>query len=95
MREWTQAESIAYECAQATITDLIAVLSGQIAEESSNPRPNAVRLASSRAERFRLFRERAGLQVDDHAHIDHIFAEYGTLVRAWRTPSRQGITANT
>jgi len=39
------------------------------------------------AERSRLFRERAGLHVKDHAAV-----EYGARVRAWRA-DRQAVVA--
>ena len=67
MRKWTQDQAIAYECARECITDLRAILTGQIYEESSKPHPDAERLASLRAERSRLFRERAALGVKDDA----------------------------
>jgi len=82
--QWTQEEAIAYECAREAITGLRAVLTSQIAAESSKPYPDAERLADLRAERARLFKERAGLQVKDHAEIARVRAEYGAAVRAWR-----------
>lgn len=63
MQKWTQNEAIAFECAREVITDLRAILIGQIAEEYSKLNPDLERLASLRAERSRLFRERAGLRV--------------------------------
>jgi len=84
MERWTQEEAIAYECAREAITGLRAILTGQIAEESGKPYPDAERLADLRAERSRLFRERAGLRVKDHAEIARVRSEYGAAIRAWR-----------
>jgi hypothetical protein len=84
MQKWTQDEAINYECAREVITDLMAIQTGEIGEESSKPQPDAGRLVSLRAERSRLFRERAGLRVNDHAAIARVCAEYGAVVRSWR-----------
>jgi hypothetical protein len=84
MAQWTQEEAIDYECAREVITDLIAIHSRQIAEESRKEYPDAERLESLRAERSRLFREQTGLRVKDHAGIARVRAEYGARVRAWR-----------
>ena len=92
MKQWTQTEAVAYECAREVITDLMAIQTGQIAEESSKPHPDAARIADLRAERSRLFRERADLRVNDSAEVARIRAEYGALVRSWRA-DRQPIAA--
>ncbi|NKC11796.1 MAG: hypothetical protein GKR94_06300 [Gammaproteobacteria bacterium] len=84
MQKWTQNEAVAFECAREVITDLRAILTGQIAEEASKEHPNAERLANLRAERLRLFRERAGLRVKDQATVARVRAEYGARVRSWR-----------
>lgn len=86
--KWTQSEAIAFECAREVITDLHAILTGQIVEECSKPQPDAERLISLSAERSRLFQERAGLRVKDHAEIARVRAEYGALVRASRAGNR-------
>lgn len=82
--KWTQDEAIDFECACDVITDLRAILTGRIAEEGSKEHPDAERVAALRAERSRLFRERAGLHVKDHDAIARVLTEYGTRVRAWR-----------
>lgn len=84
MQKWTQAEAVAFECAREVITDLRAIITGQIAEESSKEHPDAERLATLRAERSRLFRERAGLRVKDQAAVARIRTEYGAIIRAHR-----------
>ena len=75
---------MAFECAREVITDLHAILTGQFSEESCKPQPDAERLAGLNAERARLFQERAGLRVKEHAEIARVRAEYGALVRACR-----------
>lgn len=82
--KWTQSEAVAFESAREVITDMHAILTSQIDEESSKSSPDAARLASLRAERSRLFQERAGLHVHDHAEVGRIRAEYGAKVRSWR-----------
>lgn len=84
MQKWTQTEAIAFECAREVITDLRAILTGQIADESNKEHPDTERVATLRAERSRLFRERAGLHVKDHAAVARVRAEYGARVRSWR-----------
>lgn len=82
--KWTQDEAIDFECAREVITDLQAMLTGQIAEEGGKEHPDAERLAALRAERSRLFRERGGLHVKDHDAIARVLTEYGARVRSWR-----------
>ena len=92
MKQWTQTEAVAYECAREVITDLMAIQTGQIAEESSKPDPDTARIEGLRAERSRLFLERADLRVNDSAEVARIRAEYGALVRSWRA-DRQAVAA--
>lgn len=84
MKQWTQEEAVAFECAREVITDMMAILTRQIADESAKPQPDAARLAQLRAVRSRTAQERAGLHVGDRADIARIRAEYGAFVRAWR-----------
>ena len=84
MQKWTQNEAVAFECAREVITDLRAIITSQIAEESSKEPPDAERLAMLRAEHSRLFRERAGLHVKDQTTVARVRAEYGARVRSWR-----------
>jgi hypothetical protein len=89
MQKWTQAEAVAFECAREVITDLRAILTGQIADESSKEHPDAERVDTLRAERSRLFRERAGLHVKDHAEIARIRRDYGRRIRYHRMDETQ------
>lgn len=82
--KWTQSEAIAFECAREVIGDLMAIQTGQIAEEAEQESLDAERIDSLRAERSRLFKERAGLHVHDHAEIARIRSEYGEKVHSWR-----------
>jgi len=75
MQKWTQTEAVAFECAREVITDLRAILTGLIDDESSKEHPDAERLATLLAERSRLFRERAGLRVKDHAAVARAVVE--------------------
>lgn len=84
MQQWTQDEAIAFECAREVITDMMAIQTGQIADEGNKAAPDADRLACLRAERSRLSQERAALHVDDLAAVARIRTEYGAIVRAWR-----------
>jgi len=83
MPKWTQTEAVAFECAREVITDLRAILTGQIAEESRKEHPDTELLTKLRVERSRLFRERAGLRVKDHAAVARVRTEYGARVRSW------------
>ncbi len=85
MAEWTQEEAVAYECARECITDMMAICTGQIADESRKDAPDTDRVAALRVERSRLAQERATLHVHDHADIARIRADYGTIIRAHRT----------
>lgn len=84
MKQWTQEEAVAFECAREVITDVMAIHTSQIAEERAKSQPDALRLAQLRTERSRLAQERAGLHVGDRAAVARIRAEYGAFVRAWR-----------
>lgn len=82
--EWTQDEAIAFECAREVITDMMAICTSQISDESSKATLDTNRLAQLRIERSKLFRERATLHVADQSDIARIRANYGAIVRAWR-----------
>lgn len=88
MQKWTQDEAIAFECAREVITDLRAILTGQIADESSKEQPDAQKLERLYAESSRLFRERAELRLKDHEAVARARSEYGARVRAWREGRR-------
>lgn len=85
MADWTQDEAVAFECACEVITEMMAIHSGQIADEANKAQPDADRLAALRAERFKLAQERTALHVHDHADIARIRADYGAIIRAHRT----------
>ncbi len=40
MTEWTQQEAVAYECARECITDMMAICTDQIADESRKDAPD-------------------------------------------------------
>ena len=88
MQLWTQDEAIAYECAREVISDVNAILSSEIAEESAKASPDATRIEQLGAERSRHFQERASLRIHDHDEIARIRTEYGARVRAWRAEQR-------
>lgn len=83
--EWTQDEAIAFECAREVITDMMAICTGRIADESGRGNAATDSLAALRAERSRLAQERAALHVTDHDAIARIRKDYGAIVRAWRS----------
>lgn len=84
MEKWTQDEAIAFECACECITDLMAIYTGQIADEKCKDAPDAEKMAGMRAVRTKLAQERAALRLADHANIARIRTEYGAVIRAWR-----------
>lgn len=86
--EWTQDEAIAFECAREVITDMMAICTGQISDESSKATPDADRMAKLRAERSKLSQERAALHIADQLDIARIRTNYGAIVRAWREDHR-------
>lgn len=81
---WTQEEAIAFECARECIGHMMAIYTGQIAEEEAKPQPDRQRIEVMRAERSRLASERRELHVNDHAQVARVRAEYGATIRAWR-----------
>ncbi|CAN5873762.1 hypothetical protein BH11PSE12_BH11PSE12_20590 [soil metagenome] len=86
--EWTQDEAIAFECAREVITDMMAICTGQISDESSKATLDADRLSQLRVERTKLFQERAALHITDQLDIARIRTSYGAIVRAWREDHR-------
>ena len=89
MEKWTQDEAIAFECAREAITDLMAIYTRRIADESESSVPDAGRVAEWEAARDKLADERAGLHVEHHAEIARIRSEYGQIIRAWRAERRR------
>jgi len=83
MKKWTDDEAVNYECAREAITHMRAILTEEIEKESQKSNPDEERLENLYAESSRMFQERAGLQVKDHANIARVRAEYGARVRAW------------
>jgi len=88
MKQWTQDEAIAYECAREAITHLRAILTSEISDESKKSAPDAQRMNDLLEESALLFRERANLGVKDHAKISRIRREYGTRIRNWNDKHR-------
>jgi len=89
MQKWTQDESIAFECAQDAITDMMAIQSHEIAIEESKTTPDTGRIASLHAELFRLQKERRTFSFHSHAEIARIRTEYGAISRAWTAKYRE------
>lgn len=83
MKQWTQDEAIASECACDTIGHLVAIQSSEIVGEQSKPAPDTARVGQLRAECMRLASERRELHVDSHAEIARINDDYGAIIRAW------------
>lgn len=77
MQEWIQEESIAYECACDAIGAEIALISAKIHDELEQGKHDHMAMQTLRAERSRLFQERAKLRVKDHEGIARIRAMYG------------------
>ncbi len=82
--KWTQDEAIAFESARECITDLMAIYSGQIADEEAAAAPDAERLTILENRLTQLARERAALTVADHAQIEMVRKQYGAEVRTYR-----------
>ena len=82
--QWTQDEAIAYECACETITNLMAIKSGQIYREEKKENPDGKLIAKLEEESSRLHRERVELQLKDHVNVERICVEYGAIIRAHR-----------
>ncbi|QDQ87500.1 hypothetical protein FMZ60_07815 [Alcaligenaceae bacterium SJ-26] len=79
MQEWTQEESIAYECARDAIGAEIALISAKIHDELEQGRLDDMVMQTLRAERSRLFQERAKLRAKDHEEIAKIRAMHGKI----------------
>lgn len=83
--QWTQTQSIAYECAREAITHLMAIYTGQIYEEKKKAKPDIERIAELGNLRTKLIDVRRSIRATDDAQVAQIRAEYGALVRAWTT----------
>jgi len=86
---WTQDEAIAFECAKEAITDMMAIFSSQIDEETRKPQPDQQRLSELKAELFSLGREQITLRGNDQNTIAKIRREYGAKIRAYREWKKQ------
>lgn len=80
--EWTQEESVNYECAVECIGDMISIRTARIWQEEHSPQPDKALLAQLEAEVLQLGRERRDLSLHDHEHVARILREYGAQVRA-------------
>jgi hypothetical protein len=86
---WTQDEAIAFECAKEVITDMMAICSSQIDEESRKPQPDPQRLSELKTALFNLGREQITLRGNDQNTIAKIRREYGARIRAYRESKKQ------
>jgi hypothetical protein len=73
---WTHEEGIAFECAREVITDVMGILSSEIAREVD---PQIAE--SKRKQRSALFQEREALRVSDQKTIARVRQVYGKTVR--------------
>lgn len=89
MAKWTQDESVAFEAARESITELMGICSEAIAAEESKVWPNPQRLAQLERELADLARERASLGVHDADRIATIRSVYGARIRDYRQQPRQ------
>lgn len=85
MSRWTQSEGIAFECAREAITDIIAIRTEQITQESNKPKPDLLLLAKLRSKRTRLVQKRTVLHVEQQDKISRIRKRYGKVVSALRS----------
>jgi hypothetical protein len=82
--EWTQDQSIAFEAARECLSDMIAIVSGEIAAaEQQHPRDEAA-LAKLIARQAALALEREDLRLTDDEGVFRVRSEYGPIVRAHR-----------
>lgn len=88
IHRWTQEQGIAYESARECLTDLMAMCTGELAEEEARAQPDGVRIEALERELFALGEERQGLGVHDAERIAEIRIEYG----AW-IAGRRGVRA--
>lgn len=86
---WTQDEAIAFECAKEAITDMMAICSSQIDEETRKPYPNQHHLSELKTTLFNLGREQIMLRGDDQVNIAKIREKYGAKIRAYREGKKQ------
>lgn len=91
--KWTQEEAIAFECARECITDMMAICSGQIAEQKASKTPDASRVQLLETELVRLASERASLRGTDAAEIARIRASYGKVIRDHRAGHKHPMAA--
>lgn len=82
---WTQADAIAFEAARECLTDVMAIISAELAA----PGLTTEREGLLSAELKRLHEERAALAVGDRERVAAIRSAYGRQVREFRA-SRSG-----
>ena len=93
--EWTQEESVNYECAVECIGDMISIRTAALAQEREAPYPDQARVAQLLAEVSQLGQERQDLSLHDHEHVARILREYGAQVRAEFERTRSQLLAAT
>lgn len=88
MQKWTQDEEMEFEFAHDTISNMMSILSGEIAEESAKAQPDVQRLEVLEAEFSQIAKERRDLHLGNHTEFARIHAEYGPRIRAWMTDGK-------
>jgi len=77
---WTQEESIAFECAQEAIVDMMAICSSEIELEKKKPFSNINKIKSLNTARSNLDDEYSELRWDDRDKIARIRRDYGSKI---------------
>ncbi len=75
----TREETIKFECARETITQVIAIIAFHIAKEVAKAGPDLRYIADLNRMQSDLETERESLSIFDHVDIDRIFEVYGKL----------------
>jgi len=73
-----------FEAAQEGICMMMAKHTRWIHEERAKVAPDKVKIAQWDAERTRLHEEMGAMGFDDDAAIDHVFRDYGPILKAAR-----------
>jgi hypothetical protein len=91
--KWTQEEAIAFECARECITDMMAICSGQLAEERASKAPDVARILSLETDLVQLSQERVNLRGTQTDEIACVRASYGMAIRAYRAAHMHSVAA--
>lgn len=87
---WSQADAIAFEAARECLTDVMAIVSAELAA----PGLTAERERVLSAEFARLHQERASLAVGDRERVAAVRSAYGKQVRDFRASRMAGKHGN-